>query len=134
MSWADEVAELERRRRIALAQGGEAGIEKQHAAGRLTIRERIDALLDAGSFREQGRATAAPEYDEAGELTGFTPANYVVGLGRINGRQIAVGVKTSHSRAARRMLLGCARASMPSTWQCTIVYRWCACSRGVAAA
>ncbi len=91
MSWEKEVAELERRRRIALEQGGEAGIAKQHAAGRLTIRERIDALLDEGSFREQGRATAAPEYDDDGELIGFTPANYVVGLGRIDGRRVAVG-------------------------------------------
>ncbi len=91
MSWEAEVAELERRRQIALLQGGEAGIEKQHAAGRLTIRERIDALVDPGSFNEQGRATAAPEYDEAGELTGFTPANYVVGLAQIDARRVAVG-------------------------------------------
>lgn len=91
MSWEAEVAELKRRRQIALLQGGEAGIEKQHAAGRLTIRERIDALVDPGSFNEQGRATAAPEYDEAGELIGFTPANYVVGLAQIDARRVAVG-------------------------------------------
>lgn len=91
MSWQDEIDELERRRRLSLAMGGEAGIAKQHAQGRLTIRERIDALLDPGSFREHGRASAAPEYDDSGDLTGFVPANYVVGFGRIDGRRVAVG-------------------------------------------
>ena len=57
MSWEIEVRELERRRHLALQQGGKEGIAKQHAKGRLTIRERIDALLDKGSFHEHGRAT-----------------------------------------------------------------------------
>jgi acetyl-CoA carboxylase carboxyltransferase component len=91
MSWEAEVAELERRRRLAQMQGGPDGIAKQHAAGRLTIRERVEALLDDGSFLEQGRATAAPEYDDSGVLLGYTPANYVVGMGRIAGRPVAVG-------------------------------------------
>ena len=43
-------------------QGGKEAIAKQHARGRLTIRERIAALLDADSFEEHGRATAIPEY------------------------------------------------------------------------
>ena len=51
MSWENEIRELERRRHLAKQQGGEAGIAKQHARGRLTIRERIDALLDKNSFR-----------------------------------------------------------------------------------
>jgi len=91
VSWEEEVEELRRRRVLGRAQGGEAGIAKQHAQGRLTIRERIDALLDPGSFREQGQSTAAPEYDEGGRVSGFVPANYVVGLGAIDGRRVAVG-------------------------------------------
>lgn len=91
MSWEDEVRELEKRRKLSLMQGGEAAIDRQHAAGRLTIRERVELLLDRDSFREQGRATAAPEYDDAGEIKGFVPANYVVGLGTIEGRRVAVG-------------------------------------------
>ena len=82
MSWRDEVDELNRRRRIARTQGGKEGIAKQHARGRLTIRERIDGLLDPGSFQEHGKATAIPEYDEEDKLTGFVPANYVVGFGK----------------------------------------------------
>ena len=91
MSWEKEVRELERRRTLAKRQGGEQGIAKQHAKGRLTVRERIDALLDADSFFEHGRATAVPDYDDDGELLGYVPANYVVGFGEINSRRVVVG-------------------------------------------
>jgi acetyl-CoA carboxylase carboxyltransferase component len=91
VSWLDEVDELKRRRRIARTQGGKEGIAKQHARGRLTIRERIDALLDPGSFQEHGKATAIPEYDGDDQLTGFVPANYIVGFGKVDGRRVVVG-------------------------------------------
>ena len=91
MSWAKEVEELNRRRRLAKIQGGEEGVKKQHARGRLTIRERIDKLLDPGTFQEQGQATAVPDYNEDDEFIGFVPANYVVGFGRINKRRVVVG-------------------------------------------
>ena len=91
MSWEKEVTELERRRHLAKQQGGPEGIAKQHAKGRLTIRERIDELLDPGSFAEHGKATALPDYDENDEFTGFVPANYVVGFGRIDDRRVVVG-------------------------------------------
>lgn len=91
MSWEQESREIERRRHLARQQGGRAGIDRQHAKGRLTVRERIDALLDPGSFEEQGRTTAIPEYDDNDELTGFVPANYVLGFGRIDGRRVTVG-------------------------------------------
>ena len=91
MSWEEEVRELERRRILAQQQGGEQGIARQHAKGRLTVRERIDALLDANSFQEHGRATAVPDYDDDGELLGYVPANYVVGFGEIDKRRIVVG-------------------------------------------
>ena len=89
--WEEESRELERRRRLAKQQGGKTGIAKQHARGRLTIRERIDALLDPGSFQEQGQATAIPDYDDSDNLVGFVPANYVLGFGRIDGRRVVVG-------------------------------------------
>ena len=91
MSWEKEVAELERRRHLAKQQGGPEGVAKQHAKGRLTIRERIDELLDPGSFSEHGKATALPDYDENDEFTGYVPANYVVGFGRIDDRRVVVG-------------------------------------------
>ena len=91
MSWENEVKELERRRHLAKQQGGKEGIAKQHARGRLTIRERIDTLLDPNSFREHGRATASPVYDDHDEITEYAPANYIVGFGKIDQRRIVVG-------------------------------------------
>jgi acetyl-CoA carboxylase carboxyltransferase component len=70
--------------------GGEEKVARQHAAGRLTVRERIDALVDPGSFREIGSITGKADY-EGGELTEFRPANFVMGRGRIDGRPVVVG-------------------------------------------
>ena len=91
MSWANEVEELNKRRQLAKQQGGEAGVAKQHGYGRLTIRERIDLLLDEGTFQEQGKATAIPDYDDDDNFVGFVPANYVLGFGRIDNRRVVVG-------------------------------------------
>ena len=91
MSWEEEAREIRRRRHLAKQQGGKSGIAKQHARGRLTIRERIDGLLDPGTFQEQGRATATPDYDDDGNPLGYVPANYVLGFGRIDGRRVVVG-------------------------------------------
>ena len=91
MSWEKEVQEIHRRRVAARAQGGEEGVSRQHNYGKLTVRERIDAIADPGSFREHGQLAGAAYLDEEGELESFTPANYVVGLGKIEGRSVAIG-------------------------------------------
>lgn len=91
MTWEKEVKELDRRRHLARQQGGPEAIARQHAKGRLTIRERIDELLDPGSFSEHGKATALPDFDENEVLTGYVPANYVVGFGKIDDRRVVVG-------------------------------------------
>src|SRR5579864_7078731 len=71
--------------------GGRANIERQHTAGRLTVRERIERLLDPGSFHESGALAGQAKYDEQGILTSFTPSNFVAGMGRIDGRPVVVG-------------------------------------------
>lgn len=91
MSWEPEVKELKRRRAFAMQQGGSEAVNKQHARGRLTVRERISSLLDPDSFIETGRATAIPEYDVNDQLQGFVPANYVIGQGKIEQRNVVVG-------------------------------------------
>ena len=85
MSWKDETDEIHRRRARALEMGGTEAVDRQHNKGRLTIRERIDALLDPGTFDEIGQGAGATDED------GFTPANYVLGFGRIHGRDVVVG-------------------------------------------
>lgn len=91
MSWKEEADAIERRRALARELGGEQAVERQHARGRLTVRERLGALLDPDSFREYGETAGAPEHDDAGRLTGFTPTNLVMGTARIDGRPVVVG-------------------------------------------
>src|SRR6266487_2567311 len=79
MSWQPELDEIRRRRELAERMGGPEKIRRQHDAGRLTVRERLAALLDEGSF------------SEIGGLAEFTPANFVMGTGRTEGRKVVVG-------------------------------------------
>jgi acetyl-CoA carboxylase carboxyltransferase component len=90
-TWEPEVAELRRREALAREMGGPEKVARQHAAGRLTVRERIDALLDPGSFHEVGALAGKATYDEDGALASFTPANFVFGRGRVDGRPVVVG-------------------------------------------
>jgi acetyl-CoA carboxylase carboxyltransferase component len=90
MTWKPEIDELERRVTLARQMGGAANVERQHAAGKLTVRERIERLLDAGSFHETGALAGKSTY-EAGRLTSITPSNFVLGTGRIDGRRVVVG-------------------------------------------
>jgi acetyl-CoA carboxylase carboxyltransferase component len=70
--------------------GGAENVERQHTAGRLTVRERIERLLDAGSFHETGALAGAAHY-EGDRLAAIRPANFVMGTGRIHGRRVVVG-------------------------------------------
>lgn len=70
--------------------GGVDKVKRQHDQGRLTVRERIDRLIDDGSFHEVGAVSGIGEYDSDGQLTTVTPANCVIGRGRIDGRTVVV--------------------------------------------
>nr|MDQ2875463.1 hypothetical protein [Actinomycetota bacterium] len=87
-AWAPEIAEIERRRELGRAMGGPGKIERQRAAGRLTVRERIGRLADPGSFAEIGALTGFGAYDGDGRLTAILPANFVAGTARIGGRTV----------------------------------------------
>ena len=88
--WQPEVDELRRREELARRMGGPEKVERQHAGGKLTVRERIDLLLDEGSFHEIGALAGKATY-EGGRLTDFMPANFVMRRGRISGRPVVVG-------------------------------------------
>src|SRR5215468_8861228 len=88
--WSAEVEAIRARRRLAQEHGGRAAVAAQHAQGRLAIRERIAALLDGDSFHEQGPIAGVSELAEDGSLRAFTPANYVLGTGLIDGRPCVV--------------------------------------------
>jgi len=87
----DEVSTLRALALARLAPGStEPGVVRQRSRGKLTCRERIERLLDPGSFRETGSLAGFASYDEAGNVAAFTPANHVGGWGRIDGREAVV--------------------------------------------
>ena len=90
MTWQAELDELARRSAMALQMGGADKVKRQHDGGRLTVRERIDQLLDADSFHEVGALSGVGEYDDSGAISAVTPANCVFGRGRIDGRPVVV--------------------------------------------
>ncbi len=77
-------------RKQSKAGGGEKRIEAQHAKGKLTARERIDALLDEGSFQEIN-GLMVNRHTDFGMDKEKTPGDGVVaGFGKINGRRVCV--------------------------------------------
>ena len=90
MTWEPELEELRRREALARQMGGEERVARQHASGRRTVRERIDALFDPGTFHETGALAGAATYGADGELEAFLPANMVLGQGEIEGRPAIV--------------------------------------------
>ncbi|MEM7141623.1 MAG: carboxyl transferase domain-containing protein [Actinomycetota bacterium] len=81
--WGETLDDLDERRSTAHAMGGPEKLETRRDAGRLDARGRIDALLDAGSFREIGTLAG-----------GGAPADALVaGVGAIDGRPVAVGAE-----------------------------------------
>jgi acetyl-CoA carboxylase carboxyltransferase component len=85
-----EVRNIARRRQMAQALGGEEAVKRQHNAGKLTARERIDLLFDEGSFTELAPLTGKAAYDDNHELTAVTPANAIIGKGMVDKRRAIV--------------------------------------------
>lgn len=80
--------ELNRKRLTVLNAGGEKRIEKQHSAHKLTARERIEILFDAGTFIEVGTLIES-RIDDFGLDKKRTPGDGVItGYGKINGRLV----------------------------------------------
>ncbi|MGH8012471.1 MAG: acyl-CoA carboxylase subunit beta [Candidatus Binataceae bacterium] len=90
MSWQPELDEIRRRMELARQMGGPENIKRQHDGGKLTVRERVELLLDQHSFHEYGALAGSSKY-EGTELVEFRPANFVLGIGTINGRRVVVG-------------------------------------------
>jgi acetyl-CoA carboxylase carboxyltransferase component len=90
MTWEPELEEIHRRRDAAYGMGGVERIADQRARGKLPVRERIDALVDPGSFLERGVLGGSADYDPDGELTEFRPKATVFGMARIDGRPVAL--------------------------------------------
>ncbi|MCH2075670.1 MAG: acyl-CoA carboxylase subunit beta [Rhodobacteraceae bacterium] len=86
----DILQELETRRADARLGGGQKRIDAQHAKGKLTARERLDLLLDEGSFEEFDMFVAHRSTDFGMEKNRPAGDGVVTGWGTINGRQVYV--------------------------------------------
>src|SRR5690606_30034767 len=83
-------AQLESRRAEARLGGGQHRIDVQHAKGKLTARERIEVLLDDGSFEEFDMYVTHRCVDFGMEKQKVAGDGVVTGWGTINGRQVYV--------------------------------------------
>lgn len=86
-AYDEQRADLDARVRSALAMGGEAKLAQRRASGHLNARERIEQLLDAGSFSETGLLAVSVVLADRES----SPADAkITGTGRIEGRRAAV--------------------------------------------
>jgi propionyl-CoA carboxylase beta chain len=88
MNTEDKIRELERRNLQAELGGGEKRIEQQHAKGKMTARERIDYLLDEGSFQEVDKFVVHRCQDFGMEKKKIPGDGVVTGYGTVNGRRV----------------------------------------------
>src|SRR3989304_9435407 len=102
MNWDPELDEPRRREKLAEQLGGPERVQRQHDGGRYTIRERIDKLVDPGTFHELGKIAGRAHYDEQNDLESFTPSNFVFGRAQVEGRPVVVGGDDSIGRASCR--------------------------------
>lgn len=90
MSWQKELDELALRKQLAARMGGEEKVRRHRDAGKLPVRERIERMVDAGSFREVGALAGSGRYDEQGRLLDLTPSNLLIGRARIQQRPVVL--------------------------------------------
>ena len=91
MDWQKEMDELRRREAFAEELGGPERVKRQHDGGRLTIRERVARLADAGTFHELGKIAGRATYDAKNDLESLTPSNFVFGRAKLDGRAVVIG-------------------------------------------
>ena len=90
MSIEDKIEQLRRMREQARLGGGQKRIDRQHARGKMTARERVEKLLDPGSFRELDMFVTHRAVGFGIEKQKFLGDSVVTGWGTINGRRVYV--------------------------------------------
>ncbi len=90
MPLEDRFAELRRRNQAADLGGGAERIERQHKAGKKTARERLELLLDKGSFAEMDKLVVHQGHDFGMDTQRIPGDGVVVGSGRMHGRAVFV--------------------------------------------
>ena len=86
----DKLKDLRERKSAALLGGGKQRIDDQHKKGKLTARERVELLIDEGTFEEIGMLVQHRSYDFGMETQKYLGDGVITGHGRINGREVFV--------------------------------------------
>jgi propionyl-CoA carboxylase beta chain len=86
----NKIEELKQKRQEAMLGGGEKGIQTQHKRGKLTARERIDLLLDKGSFEEMDIFVKHQCRDFGIDKQRYYTDGVITGTGKIDGRSVCV--------------------------------------------
>src|ERR1041384_1934957 len=89
----DILDKLDERRTRARDGGGKARIEAQHQRGKLTARERVDLLMDKGSFEEFDMFVEHRSGDFGMEKTKIPGDGVITGWGTVNGRTVFLFAK-----------------------------------------
>jgi len=92
---SEKFKKLEERNRIAELGGGQDRIDRQHQANRKTARERLNDLLDPGSFVELDKFVIHRSHDFGMEKNQISGDGVVTGYGKIDGRLVYVLPKIS---------------------------------------
>ncbi|KAI0827162.1 propionyl-CoA carboxylase [Trametes gibbosa] len=92
VTWKHAIARVQQIQKAINSPNAEnKGYARQKQNGKLWVRERLDALLDSGSFNEIGSLTGKPDVDkETGESKGYLSANMIIGWGRINKKRVFI--------------------------------------------
>ena len=85
---AEKLEELRAREARVLAMGGAKAVEKQHAGGKLTSRERLERFFDPGSFQETDMFVTHRCVNFEMEKVEIPADGVVTGFGRVNGRPV----------------------------------------------
>src|SRR5882724_10859441 len=90
MKLEQKIAELERRSKLADEGGGPARLEKQHKEGKMTARERVEFLLDEGTFEETDKLVTHRCTDFGMQDNKFQGDGFITGYGKVDGRTVFV--------------------------------------------
>jgi acetyl-CoA carboxylase carboxyltransferase component len=94
----DELEKLARLEEQIKAGGGEKSVQKQHASGKLTARERLDLFFDAGSFQEIDLFVQHHSANFGMEKVSIPADGVITGYGKVNGRTVCVYAQDFTSR------------------------------------
>ena len=87
-TWAEKIAGLNERRAKVQAAGGQARVDKQHASGKLTARERMEALFDDGTFVETDDMVTSRANDFGMDKKKVIGDGVITGYGKVHGRTV----------------------------------------------